>query len=227
MARRRSRQRRSPPHRKEPSDVELAARRRAAIYPSMLDALPDEALTLAEEILDRVAVIQRRWDPTTEWLRSIGVTYVPHGPSRKQFIDRLRQYAAVYPRLVCVFPIDRPLISYTYWLRQDVDEGLPPDELAAEVERAMQHVRGLWVGASSTRDDGPMPSEDAIPLGPARAWERSDDWLYTTHRLEAPLDAERAQHFDVGGEVVLRIDGENRSYYVRGAKKASQTPPDS
>jgi hypothetical protein len=219
MARRRSRQRRRPPHRKEPSDVEMEARRRAAMHPSMLDSLPDEALTLAEEIRDQVALIQSRWDPTTEWLRSIGVTYVPHGPSRKQFIDRLRANAAWLPPLVRVFPIDRPLISYTYWLQQDIEEGLPPDELAAEVERAMQSVRGLWVGASSTPDDGAMPTPDAIPLGPAQAWEDAPDWLYTTYRLEAPLDAGRAQRFDVSGDVVLRVDEQGRSFFVRGPRR--------
>jgi hypothetical protein len=214
------------PHRHERTDVEMRARRWAVLYPSMLDQLPEESLALAEEIRDEVAIIQRGWDETTEWLRSLGVTSVPRDSSLTPFLERLRRHASHrFPPFIRVFPVDRPLVSFSYWLRQDVEVGLPPDELAAEVERAMQNVRGLWVGASSVPDDGPAPSDDAVPLGPARAWERNEDWIYTTHRLEAPLDAVRAQRFDVAGNLILRVDDAGHSFFIQDAKRSERAPP--
>jgi hypothetical protein len=215
-------------YRRERSDIELTARRHALLYPSMLDALPDEAITLAEEILDAVATVQRTWDPQTEWLRARGFADLPWGSTAEQVAKSLHLGPKRdFPPITRVFSVDRPLIDFSHWFRQDVDEELPPDEYEPEVERAMRGVRGIWVGAGVGPDTGPMPSDDAVPLGPAHAWEDAPDWLFTTYKLESPLDAHRAQQFDVRGDVVLRLDEQGRSYFVRGAKKAPRTPPTS
>jgi hypothetical protein len=141
MARRKQR----PARRQPPTSVEIAARDYVPKRRVMLDALPDEALELAEAIADEVALIQRGWSEETEWLRSIGVTSLPQGTTAKKFIEKLRLDSLHrIPPYCRIAPIDRQRFGYSYWLHTTVH--VPPeryfwDELTLE-EAAFNSRRG-------------------------------------------------------------------------------------
>ncbi len=221
------RNKRAPPRRQPPTDVELDAKRHAVVHGPSHDP-PDDAQSLAFDdfTADQCAIIQRGWDETTEWLRSLGITRAPYDEPLPTFLSNLRKDAAHrIPPLARIYKVDRELFEFDYWLRLDHADEPAPDEWQAEVDAAMGEWPDVGIPVRRYADDGPLPAGDAKRLGPALAWQDGVQWIYAQFRADAPLHARKAQRFTAGGEMVLRVDGSAGSNFIRGARRMPRSPP--
>lgn len=122
--------------------------------------------------------------------------------------------------------VDRELFEYCDWLR--FDEGwddFKPDELDEGL--CEDDAFPPTFGGPFPRRSIPRLEElpDAKPVGRALAWQDGGRWVYTTHRMEAPLNAAPANRSRLGGKAVLQVALSGERRIVHGARKALPSPP--
>src|SRR5687767_485351 len=105
---RRARDGEKPRRRQPPSEVEVEALRfklSLQVTPSY-ETYSEDGLAFDDEMLERLAAIQRGWDDTTMWLRSIGISNDERSKKAISLIKRLEDEACYRIPIVRVFRID-------------------------------------------------------------------------------------------------------------------------
>lgn len=211
--------------RRPPSEVEQTALRRNQLSPKEPIAQVESfevhlELELEPESADRLEAIQSGWDERTRYLRSRGVDEELAISTRDLTYLQLRhQETSSLVPFVQIWRVDRPAFGYSAIERADFEEKLPPDEYEREVESAIKFIRTFALPRRDVVDNGPRPSQDAVPIGPAYAWRESTYWAYSRYRVDSPLSALKSFEYSIDYHHVLRIATPMGSEFIRGARR--------
>ena len=100
-----------------------------------------DVLAFDECMAETVAIIQRDWDETTHFLRSLGITSTPNDVTAKAYVGKLqRELSHNIPQYARIFAVDRERFEWSAWLR--IDDRLrsfwdecTPDEIRYDKDR--------------------------------------------------------------------------------------------